>query len=125
MADVICRIPYQDAEYPFHPRDVTVGRLREYKQRYGPEYGQYSSFIQLFLAGDADAIACAISLVLRKAGINRPPDAIDYSPSDIFEAIAKANEEREKVEAEGDVKADPTADSEPETTIAGDETLTN
>lgn len=120
MADNICTIPYQGVDYPFHPRDITISRLREMKQKYGPEYGAYASFVNLFLTGDADAIACAISMVLRKAGTKRPPEAIDYSPVEIFEAIAEANEQRLDVESEGEPEADPTVASDDATILDGD-----
>lgn len=105
MADDLCIIPYQDAEYPLSPRDITVSALRYFKGRYGPEYGAYRPFLNLFLQGDADAIACAIHIVLKKNGINRPPEAIDFAPYDVFEAINRANELKAEREAAGE---DPT-----------------
>jgi hypothetical protein len=120
MADNICVIPFQGVDYPFHPRDITISQLRLMKQKYGPEYGAYASFVNLFLNGDADAIACAISMVLKKAGIKRPPEAIDYSPVEIFEAIAAANEQRAETEAEGEPEEDPTVASDDAKTNDGD-----
>lgn len=117
MAENICVIPFKDKKYPFNPRDITVNRLRQFKQQYGDDYGRYATFVNLFLAGDADAIACAISIVLKKVDkVDRPPDAIDFSPYDIFEAIREANEAK----AAEDMASEDEDDQEPGPTDTGD-----
>jgi hypothetical protein len=107
MADKLCTIPYQGHDYELHPRDITVGKLRMFKDKYGKEYGSYISFVNLFLQGDADAVACALHIVLAKEGKNKPPEFIEYSPFDIYEAIQKANEEPNDEDEEAD-GVDPT-----------------
>lgn len=130
MADNICVIPFKGRDYPFNPRDVTLNKLRSFKSQFGDEYGRYASFINLFLSGDADAIACVLSIVIEKVdGKKRPPDAIDFAPYDLFEAIRKANDARVEGdvedEDEDDESDDPfeqpvsTGDAEPETIPAG------
>lgn len=110
-ADLFCKIPYKNGitgetrEYSFGARDITVGRLRQMKAWYGPEYGAYLTFVQLFLQGDADAIACALWICLSKDGVNKEPKYIDFEPYDIFQAIQaqnKVNAELEEAEALGD-----------------------
>ncbi len=92
-SDLLCKIPYKGDVYELHPRDITVGRLRQMKQWYGREYGSYVSFVNMFLQGDADAVACALWLVLSKRGGNVPsPQNIDFAPFEIYKAINEANE---------------------------------
>lgn len=126
MAESICQIPYKGEVYELNPRDITVVALRQAKAWYGPEYGRYISFVNLFLNGDADAVAVAIWICLKKKGINREPQNIDFSPFDIFEAIQKANEDRAAAEQAADAEnpdaaaqPDPTPSSEDEATPAG------
>lgn len=120
-SDNLCIIPFQGVDYALHPRDITVSRLRGFKQQYGREYGSYTSFVTLFLQGDADAVACAISIVLAKEGIKRNPNMIDFSPFEIFESIRKANEIRLEEEREAFEQGDGNEEENP--TEAGSEAL--
>ena len=107
--DTICEIPYKGEEYELHPRDITVVKLRQSQAWYGKDYGKYATLMSLFFQGDADAVAVILWIVLAKSGVNRPPQNIDFSPYDIYEAITKANEEKEAAlakEAEADTGAD-------------------
>ncbi len=119
MNDNLCVIPFQGKDYALHPRDITVSKLRQFKQKYGPEYGIYTSFVTLFLQGDADAVACAISIVLAKDGIKRDPNMIEFSPYEIFEAIRKANDEKGEAEEERIARGEEEPEQDP--TPAGNE----
>jgi len=119
--DNLCVIPFQGKDYALHPRDITVSKLRVFKQKYGPDYGVYTSFVTLFLQGDADAVACAISIVLAKDGIKRDPNMIDFAPYEIFEAIRRANEDKEEAEAERLANGEDEPEADP--TPAGDEAI--
>ena len=118
ISDVICVIPYRNGatgevtEHEFSPRDITVTKLRSFRQLYGKEYGTYMGFVSLFFQGDADAIACVLSLVLEKAGVKKPPSAIEFSPFEIFQAIQRQNEAKAEAEAEAE-EADDEAEVDP------------
>lgn len=130
MDDNLCVIPFQGKDYALHPRDITVSKLREFKQKYGAAYGTYTNFVTLFLQGDADAVACAVSIVLAKEGIKRDPNMIEFSPYDIFEALRKANEAREEEErariaaGEDEEEENPTPSDSDESESTHDGTLT-
>lgn len=105
--ETICVIPYKDREYPFHPRDITVSRLITWGGKYGKEYGAYASFTGLFFQGDARAVTCVVSMLLKiHDNEDRPPEMIEFSPYDIYKAINDANEEKEKRQRDAAVDGD-------------------
>jgi hypothetical protein len=95
--DIICTIPFNGKDYPFNPRDIDVAHLITWGTKYGRDYGAYATFTGLFFQGDARAVSCILSLLLEKQdGVKRPPEAINFSPYDIYKAINEANEEKEQ-----------------------------
>lgn len=101
MADTLLKFEYEGKRYEIESRDLTTGRLRQFKATFGKEYGAYLPFIQLLMQFDGDAVACAIWTGKQKAKEACPElRAIDFSPSDLITMQDDPEPEPEESEPE-------------------------
>jgi len=91
------------SEYTLHRDEITVGVLRGWKQKFGPQYGKFMTFTQLLLEGDADAWCCAVHLVQKNAGENpKPPEFMDFAVGEVMLGAAEDEEAGPDPEREPD-----------------------
>ena len=122
------KLQYQDPEwseprtYMFDPqKELTVSRLRQIKEWYGPEIGRYLAFIQAFAQGDPEAALAALWIVRMSAGeqgVPEPNQMPDFSMGDFYAEFIPAGEEPE-------AEQDPTQPSAPVPTTGSTETPTS
>ncbi len=90
-ARVVWKLAFAGNQYEFDPqRQLTLGRLRQIKQWYGPDLGRYLSFLRAFSELDPDAVACAIWICRRDAGeenVAEPNRMEDFSIGEALEGI--------------------------------------
>lgn len=103
-------LPDTGKQYTLARSDIKVSDLRTFKQKFGPQYGKFLTFVQLLMEGDADAWCCALWLVQRNAGEKpKPPEFMDFAVGDVMLGSAE-DEDEDPEESE---QPDPTT-SEPE-----------
>lgn len=122
------KLKYQDPSwdeprtYTFDPqKELTVGRLRQIKEWYGPEVGRYLAFIQAFAQGDPEAALAALWIVRTTAGesdVPEPDRMPDFSMGDFYAEFIPAGEEPE-------AEKDPTQPSAQAPTTESTETPTS
>ena len=100
MAEPGWAIPWDDDGKPitlvWHGiEDLTVSRLRRWKQWYGPDYGKAYTANLLFLQADVDAVACVIWECLRERSLEpgstvKCPESPNMLPDFSVGAVAGA-----------------------------------
>lgn len=101
--------------YELQRSDITVSALRQFKAKFGAQYGKFLTFTQLLLEGDADAWCCALWLVQKNNGEKpKPMEFMDFPVGDVMLSAAEDDDESEDEEPE---EENPTADAPSETTL--------
>src|SRR5665213_1700828 len=86
--------------------DLTLRRLRHFKQWFGTDYGKAGAFNVLWLQGDVDAYACVIWSLLTADGGKvswEPPNMPDFSVGEMYDTGPM-----ERVESDDDESEKPT-----------------
>lgn len=84
-SNVLAQFSVDGKEYTLSQTDFTMSRMRHAKGWFGPEYGEYLTVLQKFMRGDADAVALAVWIAMKKEGEHPPePNRMDYAIGDII-----------------------------------------
>jgi hypothetical protein len=110
----LTHLKVQGNEYTFDlEKELTVGRLRQIKQWFGPQLGRYGTFFRALADMDPEAMLCVYWVARLSAGeqnVPEPNQIKDFSIAD-WDMEAKAVEPEEVPERPTEGEDAPTPDS--------------